>query len=72
MTFVPLIAFDELTDGVAQQVRLENRVLAVVRLDADVYVLSDRCSHEDFSLASAKLSPTSALLSVSVTGRSSP
>ena len=51
MTFVPLIAFDELTDGVAQQVRLADRVLAVVRLDADVYVLSDRCSHEDFSLA---------------------
>lgn len=51
MTFVPLIAFEELTDGVAKQVRLNDRVLAVVRLDADVYVLSDRCSHEDFSLA---------------------
>ena len=51
MTFTPLIARDELVEGQAQQVRLDGRVLAVVLLGSDVYVLSDRCSHEEFSLA---------------------
>ena len=51
MTFTPLIARDELVEGQAQQVRLDGRVLAVVPLGSDVYVLSDRCSHEEFSLS---------------------
>jgi 3-phenylpropionate/trans-cinnamate dioxygenase ferredoxin subunit len=51
MTFTPLIARDELVEGRAQQVRLDGRVLAVVLLGSDVYVLSDRCSHEEFSLS---------------------
>jgi 3-phenylpropionate/trans-cinnamate dioxygenase ferredoxin subunit len=51
MTFTPLIARDELVEGHATQVRLDGRVLAVVLLGSDVYVLSDRCSHEEFSLA---------------------
>jgi 3-phenylpropionate/trans-cinnamate dioxygenase ferredoxin subunit len=51
MTFTPLIARDELVEGQAHKVRLDGRVLAVVLLGADVYVLSDRCSHEEFSLS---------------------
>jgi 3-phenylpropionate/trans-cinnamate dioxygenase ferredoxin component len=37
--------------GEAAQVTREGRVLVVVRIDDDVYVLDDRCSHEEFSLA---------------------
>jgi 3-phenylpropionate/trans-cinnamate dioxygenase ferredoxin subunit len=40
---------------VPRQVRVDNRVLVVVRIDDDVYVLDDRCSHEDFSLAEGEV-----------------
>jgi 3-phenylpropionate/trans-cinnamate dioxygenase ferredoxin subunit len=55
MTFYAVTPLDSLTDGVPQQVRLENRTLVLVRLDSDVYVLDDRCSHEDFSLAEGEV-----------------
>jgi nitrite reductase/ring-hydroxylating ferredoxin subunit len=51
MSFVPLAPLEELISGEAKQIRLGDRTLAVVRLDDEVFVLSDRCSHEDFSLA---------------------
>ena len=41
--------------GVPRQVRVENRILVVVRIEDDVYVLDDRCSHEDFSLAEGEV-----------------
>jgi 3-phenylpropionate/trans-cinnamate dioxygenase ferredoxin subunit len=48
------IALGELAtfaDGAATAVTVANRRLALVRLGDDVYVLSDRCSHEDFALS---------------------
>jgi 3-phenylpropionate/trans-cinnamate dioxygenase ferredoxin subunit len=42
---------DDFVHGEAAQVKRGDRVLVVVRIDDDVYVLDDRCSHEDFSLA---------------------
>jgi len=42
---------DDYVSGQAVQVTRDDRVLVVVRIDDDVYVLDDRCSHEDFSLA---------------------
>ena len=42
---------EDFVSGQAVQVKVNNRVLVVVRIDNDVYVLDDRCSHEDFSLS---------------------
>jgi 3-phenylpropionate/trans-cinnamate dioxygenase ferredoxin subunit len=44
-------ALNDFTDGTATRVEVGDRVLTVVRLGDEVYVLSDRCSHEDFSLS---------------------
>ena len=46
---------DDFVDGEARQVRLNGLVLVVVRIEGDVYVLDDRCSHEDFSLAEGEV-----------------
>jgi len=46
---------DDFVDGQARQVRVDGRVLVVVRIDYDVYVLDDRCSHEEFSLAEGEV-----------------
>jgi 3-phenylpropionate/trans-cinnamate dioxygenase ferredoxin subunit len=46
---------DDFESGVPRQVRVEGRVLVVVRIEDDVYVLDDRCSHEDFSLAEGEV-----------------
>lgn len=51
MTNFDLGTLDDFVSGRAAQVKVGNRVLVVVRIDNDVYVLDDRCSHEDFSLA---------------------
>jgi 3-phenylpropionate/trans-cinnamate dioxygenase ferredoxin subunit len=42
---------NDFESGVPRQIHVENRILVVVRIEDDVYVLDDRCSHEDFSLA---------------------
>lgn len=51
MNSVDIGALDEFASGEARQVRADGRVLVVVRIENDVYVLDDRCSHEEFSLA---------------------
>lgn len=51
MTTIDLGLLDDYVHGEAVQVRRDGKVLVVVRIDDDVYVLDDRCSHEDFSLA---------------------
>jgi len=51
MTMLDIGTLDDFVHGEAQQIRRDDRVLVVVRIDNDVYVLDDRCSHEDFSLA---------------------
>ena len=43
-----------------RQLRVEDRVLVVVRIEDDVYVLDDRCSHEEFSLAEGEVNIESA------------
>jgi 3-phenylpropionate/trans-cinnamate dioxygenase ferredoxin subunit len=47
---------DDFVNGEARQMRLDGHVLVVVRIDESVYVLDDRCSHEDFSLALGEVS----------------
>ncbi len=51
MRSVDLGTLEDFENGEARQVRVDERVLVVVRIESDVYVLDDRCSHEEFSLA---------------------
>lgn len=51
MRNVDIGALDDFTSGAARAVRVENRELVVVRIDDDLYVLDDRCSHEAFWLS---------------------
>ena len=51
MSTVDIGSLDDFVSGEARQIRVNGRVLVVVRIESDVYVLDDRCSHEEFSLA---------------------
>lgn len=51
MTTFDIGTLADYVHGQAVQVKRGDRVLVVVRIDDDVYVLDDRCSHEEFSLA---------------------
>ncbi|HET9088752.1 MAG TPA: non-heme iron oxygenase ferredoxin subunit [Acidimicrobiales bacterium] len=48
-------ALSDFTSGAARAVRLEDRELVVVRIEDDVYVLDDRCSHEAFWLSDGEV-----------------
>ena len=48
-------ALSDFASGAACAVRLEDRELVVVRIDDDVYVLDDRCSHEAFWLSDGEV-----------------
>ena len=50
-----LCAFDELVDGEARRFDVEGHRLAVVRIDDSVYVIGDRCTHQDFSLSEGEV-----------------
>ena len=52
-----LCALDDLIDGEASRFELEGRLLAVVRLGDDVYVIGDTCSHADVSLSEGEVDP---------------
>ena len=55
MTTVDIGQLSYFDSGVPHQIRVEDRVLVLVRIEDDVYVLDDRCSHEDFSLAEGEV-----------------
>jgi 3-phenylpropionate/trans-cinnamate dioxygenase ferredoxin subunit len=55
VTSFDLGVIDDFVDGEPRQMRISDRVLVVVRIGTDVYVLDDRCSHEDFSLAEGEV-----------------
>jgi 3-phenylpropionate/trans-cinnamate dioxygenase ferredoxin subunit len=52
---VDIGTLDDFVSGEARQVRVDGRVLVVIRIENDLYVLDDRCSHEDFSLAEGEV-----------------
>ena len=58
MMAVDIGTLDDFVDGQARQVLVQGRVLVVVRIEDDIYVLDDRCSHEDFSLAEGEVNST--------------
>jgi 3-phenylpropionate/trans-cinnamate dioxygenase ferredoxin subunit len=51
MTMFDIGELNDFEHGAARQLRVGGRVLVVVRIEEKVYVLDDRCSHEEFSLA---------------------
>lgn len=55
MRAVDIGTLEDFVSGEAHQVRVDGRVLVVVRIESDVYVLDDRCSHEEFSLAEGEV-----------------
>lgn len=52
---VRLCALDELDDGGVRRFDVGDHELAVVRLGDDVYVIGDRCSHQDVSLSEGEV-----------------
>jgi 3-phenylpropionate/trans-cinnamate dioxygenase ferredoxin subunit len=46
---------DDFELGVPRQLRVGGRVLVAVRVNDVVYVLDDRCSHEEFSLSDGEV-----------------
>ena len=51
MTAYTLFALDSMESGAGQKVTIEGRDILLVRIDDDVYAISDTCSHADVSLA---------------------
>ena len=41
--------------GIPRQLHVEGRTLVAVRIDETVYVLDDRCSHEEYSLSEGEV-----------------
>ena len=50
-----LCALDDLVDGGVRRFDVGRHELAVVRLGDDVYVIGDRCSHQDVSLSEGEV-----------------
>ena len=51
MTAYTLFALDSMDSGTGQKVTIDGRDILLVRIDDDVYAISDTCSHADVSLA---------------------
>jgi 3-phenylpropionate/trans-cinnamate dioxygenase ferredoxin component len=51
VTTVALGVLEDYAVGVPRRVEAPGRALVVVRVDQTLYVLDDRCSHEEFSLS---------------------
>jgi 3-phenylpropionate/trans-cinnamate dioxygenase ferredoxin subunit len=45
----------DFANGESTAITIDGRRLVVVRIDDDVFILSDRCSHEDFPLATGEV-----------------
>ncbi len=52
---ITLCPLDELPDNTARRFDVEGHRLAVVRLGEDIFVIGDRCSHADYSLAEGEI-----------------
>lgn len=53
----PIAPLDVLVDGEAQRFDVHGHRLAVVRLGEQVYVIGDRCTHQDISLSEGEVDP---------------
>jgi len=55
MTRTTLCALADIPAGTARRFDVDRHRLALVRIGDDVYVLSDECSHEDYSLSEGEV-----------------
>ena len=55
MSAVDIGTLSDFEEGVPRQLHVEGRTLVAVRIDTTVFVLDDRCSHEEFSLADGEV-----------------
>ena len=56
MTVVERVgALADLPEGKATRVEIGDRAVAIVRIGDDVYVIGDRCSHQDVSLSEGEV-----------------
>lgn len=55
MSTFKVCALDEIEPDSAKRIDVDGHRLAVVRLGDDVFVIGDRCSHADFSLAEGEI-----------------
>jgi 3-phenylpropionate/trans-cinnamate dioxygenase ferredoxin subunit len=53
--FKKLAELNSLKNFGVTKVELEGHLFAVVRFDSEVYVLDDRCSHQDYSLSEGEV-----------------
>ncbi len=51
MTSYDVGTLEEFVQGIPRQLRVGERLLVAVRIDQELFVLDDRCSHEEFSLS---------------------
>lgn len=55
MTMIDIGTLGDFEQGIPRQLHVDGRVLVAVRIGETVYVLNDRCSHEEFSLAEGEV-----------------
>ncbi|MGA7834603.1 MAG: Rieske 2Fe-2S domain-containing protein [Acidimicrobiales bacterium] len=55
MTLIDIGELDDFEQGIPRQFHVDGRVLVAVRIEERVYVLDDRCSHEEFSLSDGEV-----------------
>jgi 3-phenylpropionate/trans-cinnamate dioxygenase ferredoxin subunit len=52
---IELGPLEDIEPGTARRFDVDGHRLAVVRIDDDVYVIGDRCTHQDVSLAEGEV-----------------
>jgi 3-phenylpropionate/trans-cinnamate dioxygenase ferredoxin subunit len=55
MTSYDVGSLEEFEQGIPRQLHVGGRTLVAVRVDETLYVLDDRCSHEEFSLSEGEV-----------------
>jgi 3-phenylpropionate/trans-cinnamate dioxygenase ferredoxin component len=55
MSAVDIGTLSDFDDGVPRQLKIEGLFLVAVRIDEEVFVLNDRCSHEKFFLSDGEV-----------------
>ncbi len=55
MSAVDIGTLSDFEEGVPRQLKIEGRILVAVRIDEEVFVLDDRCSHEEFYLSDGEV-----------------
>ena len=55
MTRTTLCALGDIPSGTARRFDVDGHRLALVRIEGDVYVINDECSHEDYSLSEGEV-----------------